>query len=73
MYIKIKVTPQAKKELIEKESEDYFKISVKEPAQKNQANKRIIEMLAHYFERPTNKIHIVNGHHHPSKLISIGD
>jgi len=71
MYIKVRVTAGVKRESIEKLSDDHFKIGVKEPAQKNRANKRVIELLAEYFRVPVHRVRIVNGHHHPSKLISI--
>ena len=71
MYIKVKATPGAKKELFEKEKEGYFKISVKERAQKNMANRRIIELVARHFKVPLGKVRIVNGHRSPSKLLFI--
>ncbi len=40
----------AKKEKIIKKSEDHFDISVKEPAEKNLANKRVIELVRDYFK-----------------------
>ena len=71
VYIKVKATPGARKELLEKEEEDVFRISVKEPAQRNFANKRIVELIARYFKVPLGKVRIINGHHHPSKLLSV--
>ena len=50
MYIKVKVTAGAKKEMIIKKSEDHFDISVKEPAERNLANKRVIELVRDYFK-----------------------
>lgn len=71
MYIKVKTTPNARKEIIEKKGEETFFISVKEPAQRNRANKRVLELIARYFKIPIGKVHIVNGHRHPTKLLSI--
>ena len=45
MYIKVKVVTNAKRENILKKSEDHFEIHVKEPAERNLANKRIIELV----------------------------
>ena len=70
MYIKIKVTTDAKKEKLVKKSEDHFEISVKEPAERNLANKKIIELLRDYF-KVYNSVKIVSGHHSPSKIISL--
>lgn len=71
MYIKVYATPGAKKESFEKEKDGYFKILVKERAERNQANGRIIELIARHFKVPRNKVRIVNGHRHPSKLLYI--
>jgi uncharacterized protein (TIGR00251 family) len=71
MYIKVRVTAGAKEEVFEKKSKDHFDIKVKEKAQKNMANKRIIEIISKHFS--TNNVKIINGHHSPSKLLSIGD
>jgi uncharacterized protein YggU (UPF0235/DUF167 family) len=71
MYIKVSVLAGAKKESFEKKSENSFKISVKEKAERNEANTRILELVSNHFKIPTNKVRIINGHHHPSKLLSI--
>lgn len=71
MYIKVKVTPDAKKEKLEQESEDLFKISVKEKAKQNMANERVRELLARHFAVIKNKVRIISGHRSPSKIISI--
>ncbi len=73
MYIKVVAKTQAKKESLIKKSKDHFLISVKEKAERNMANKRIIEILALFFEVQKGKIRIINGHHHPHKLIVVED
>jgi uncharacterized protein YggU (UPF0235/DUF167 family) len=69
MYLKVIVKTQAKKESLILKSKDHFLISVKEKAEKNLANKKVIEMLANYFKVKKEKIRIVNGHRHPHKLL----
>jgi len=71
MYIKVKVTVGAKKEIIIKKSEDHFDIFVIEPAERNLANKRVIELVRDYFRVYNREVRIVSGHHSPSKIISI--
>ena len=71
MYIHIKVTAGARKESFKKKSEDHFEISVKEKAERNMANTRVLELVAKYFKVPLKKVRIVNGHRHPSKLIVV--
>lgn len=73
MYIKAVVTAGAKKESIFQKSTDQFLISVKEKAEKNMANKKVIELLSLYFKIPKGKIRIINGHHHPHKLLVVDD
>lgn len=71
MYIHLKVKTKQKEEYFKPLKEGYFEVSVKEKAEKNQANKRILELLKQYFNK--SKVKIINGHHSPSKLISIED
>jgi uncharacterized protein YggU (UPF0235/DUF167 family) len=73
MYIHVLVTAGAKKEIFKKKSEDHFEISVKEKAERNMANTRVLELVALHFKIPKGKVRIINGHHHPSKLIIVED
>lgn len=68
-YLKVYVHSNASKEKVEKTGEDRFEIHVKEPAEGNIANTRVLEILKSLF--PNKKIRIINGHHSPRKLISI--
>ena len=72
-YIHVKVTAGAGKELFKKKNEDHFEISVKEKAQGNMANIKIVELLAEHFKISISRVRIINGHHHPSKLLIIED
>ena len=71
MYIKVNVIAGAKKEIFKIKSKDHFDISVKEKAERNMANSRVIELVAEHFKVPTKKVRIINGHHHPSKLMVV--
>ena len=71
MYIHITVTAGARKENFQKISEDHFEISVREKAERNMANARVLELVAGHFKVPKNKVRIVNGHRHPSKLLVV--
>lgn len=71
MYIKAVVVADAKKEKFTEKSKDHFDISVKEKAEKNMANKRVIELLALHFKVSARKVRIINGHHHPHKLLAV--
>ena len=69
MYIHVKVTANTKEEKIEKKSDSQFVIFVREKAERNMANKRIIEIFRELY--CTGKVHIINGHHSTSKLLSV--
>lgn len=71
MYIKVTVTPGARKERIEASGEASFSISVKEPAAQNHANTRVRELLAEHFAITTSRVRILTGHRSRSKMISI--
>lgn len=71
MYIKVKVISGARKEIIEKESIDHYTISVREKAERNMANERVCEIIAHELSVGRGAVRIINGHHSPSKLLSI--
>lgn len=71
MYIRVKTTPNSKKEIFKKINEDHFEVSVKEKAMNNLANRRIIEIFSEHFKIPSGKVRIVNGHRSPTKLLII--
>ena len=71
MYIKVKVKAGAKSEEVFQESADHFKISVREPAKRNMANRRVIELVAMQFKVSPKNVRIISGHHSPGKLLAV--
>ena len=71
MYIKVTVTPGARKETIARSGDTAFVISVKEPAAQNHANTRVRELLAQHFNITRAQVRILTGHRSRSKMISI--
>lgn len=71
MYIKVKVTTGAKREKFVKKTKDHFEVSVKEIPERNMANRKVLELVRHYFKVYNGDVRIVSGHHSPSKIISI--
>ncbi len=71
MYIKVKVITSANKEKIEKKSDDYYIISVKEKAKMNLANNRVREIISSLFEVSFKSVRIISGHQSSSKILSI--
>lgn len=61
--------PGVKKELLERVSDDHYDVSVKEKAENNRANDRLLEIMRNQF--PNSIIRIISGHHSPSKILSI--
>lgn len=72
MYLKVFVTPGAKKESVE-EKNGALHISVKEPAAQNFANMRVRELVALRLRIPLAKVRILTGHRSRSKMLSITD
>ncbi len=70
-YIHVKVTAGVKKESFEQKNKDHFEARVREKAERNMANNRVLELVAMYFKVPKSKVRIINGHKHPSKLLVI--
>jgi uncharacterized protein YggU (UPF0235/DUF167 family) len=70
MYIKVFVTPGAKREKVEEKGEALL-ISVREPAIGNRANDRVREVIALRLGIPVGKVRILTGHHSRVKMISI--
>ncbi len=71
MYIKVKVTPDSKKEVFEKINEDTYKISTKEKPEKNLANIRVLELLSAKLNLEKGSLKIITGHHSKNKIIYI--
>lgn len=60
-----------KQESLEQISETHFSVTVREKAERNEANRRIVELVAEHYALSRGKVRIVNGHHSPSKLLSV--
>ena len=71
MYIKIKAHTGVSRESIVQKDESTFVISVKEKPQNNNANRRMIQLIADWYRVPVSSIRIISGHTHPSKIFSI--
>ena len=71
MLIKIKAYPCSKEEKIIQKSNDSFDVFVREEAERNMANKRIIELIAEYFNVPQHKAKMIKGFKESSKIFDI--
>jgi len=71
MFVRVKVTPSAKKEVVTKVSETEFEMSVKEPAERNLANARVRELLGEAYGLRAKDVRIVSGHHSGVKMFDV--
>jgi len=71
MYVRVHVAPGSKREQIAEGKEGILLITVREPAEGNQANKRVRELVALRLLLPLSKVRILSGHHSPTKLLTI--
>lgn len=71
MYIKVKVIANSKKETFRRKSPTEFDIMVREPAERNLANKRVRELIANEFNIREKDVKILTGHRSPTKMLSI--
>lgn len=78
MYIKVFVTPGAKREKVEENPSTKLGtggptllISVREPAAGNRANTRVREIVAARLGLPVGKVRLLTGHRSRAKMISI--
>ena len=70
MYIKVFVTPGAKREKVEEKGET-LAVSVREPATGNRANDRVRAVIAERLNVPFGKVRILTGHRGRAKMISV--
>jgi uncharacterized protein YggU (UPF0235/DUF167 family) len=71
MYIKVRVQTGAKKEVCTPLGNDTFTIAVKEKAKQNLANRRVLAIIAAEYQTTPQAVHIVSGHHSPSKMLKL--
>lgn len=69
MLIKVEARPDSKQEFVEKLEEDKFKIWVREPAERGEANKKIIKILNNIF--PKKRVILVLGGKSFNKVFKI--
>ncbi len=71
MKINVSVKPNAKTSEVIKVDENNFKVKVDAPAVEGEANKRLIEILAEYFNVPKSSIRILKGFKSKNKIVII--
>lgn len=78
MKIYVKVKLKAKEEKVKKASpdlfenkENHYEVFTKEPPLEGKANKRVIELLAEYFQISPSKVRIISGFTSRQKVVEI--
>ena len=71
-HIRIKVKAEAARERIVARK-GVLEIFVKEPAQGNMANRRVVQLVAKHMGTSPSCVKIVAGHHAPNKTLSVNE
>ncbi len=71
MHVSVRVTADAKREKVIEAARGRLMIAVKEPAERNAANRRVLELVAAHHHIPKNHVRLVSGHHSPSKVFDV--
>lgn len=72
LHVRVRVTPGAKRESFTKDAErNVFLASVKEPAERNEANVRVQKLVAAFFGVPLKSARLLSGHRSMQKMFSI--
>lgn len=70
MLIKVRVTVGARAEKVVKKKDDLYVVSVKQKAERNEANDRVLEIFRKLHLRKS--VRIVKGHKSPAKIVEVG-
>jgi uncharacterized protein (TIGR00251 family) len=73
MEVRVKVTPNARRESVTEGKDGRLIISLRAPREGGQANARLIEVLAEHFGVSTDRVRIMRGHQQSAKIVSIPD
>ncbi len=71
LYVKVKVNTDSKKEIVVDNGANNFILSLKEKAENNMANNRVLEIVASLYGVRKDDVRIVKGHHHSGKLLLV--
>jgi len=72
MRIKVKVVPKSSRERVE-EAGGYLKVFLRDPPQKGKANRRLVEVLAEYFQVKKYLVRIVRGEYSREKIVEVDE
>lgn len=67
--IRIKVIPNSKREEIENDKKNHWIFHIKEKAENNMANDRVLEIVREKIHPKAKNIKILSGHQKPTKIL----
>ncbi|MFA5737108.1 MAG: DUF167 domain-containing protein [Candidatus Paceibacterota bacterium] len=73
MHIKARVLTNAKKDEVTELAPDVLVVSVRVKPERNEANRRVIELIAAHLAISAKQIRIISGHHSPAKILEVID
>jgi uncharacterized protein YggU (UPF0235/DUF167 family) len=73
MYVSVRVQAGARQEKIEVLPKGRLRVQVREPAERNLANRRVRELLAGHLGLPLASVRLLSGHTSPSKIFAVDD
>jgi len=71
MQISVRVTPKARKECFEETKQGEFTASVKERAERNEANDRVQWLVARHFNVPLTNVRFLTGVRGKKKVFDV--
>lgn len=71
MRVRVKVTPRARRERFDEIGAGVFVVAVKEPAERNEANARVRELLARHFHVPEGRVRMITGARSGNKTFDV--
>lgn len=71
MYIKVHVYPGMKREKITEILPNQYEFILREPAERNLANRKALQLVAEQYKVTAAQVRQVTGHRSPSKIFEI--
>ena len=69
IHIRVRVRASAPREKVEKVAEHRYTLAVKEPAEDNRANVRVLDIIQGLY--PQKRVRMIKGHHEPGKILEV--
>lgn len=73
MHIKVRVSTGAKKDEVTELAPDTLVVLTRAKPERNEANRRMLELVAEHLGVEVGKIRLIHGHHSPAKILEILD